>query len=157
MKNFLHYSVSFSPRWGLPLWGICLIALFIACPFGACNSDNPVTNPPSNPNSVSLLYPSDDTTVMGSDRDTVHFNWGYTGTPSKFIWQIDTCNYVNPTFNNFPTKNFTVLNLLNLNPCDTLIAVNHLGHSFALRRAWRVKAIFGRDTIISPYRFIHGR
>ncbi len=136
-----------------------IIYLFLFCFFTFafclnCNSDNPVTNTPSNPNSVSLLYPSDDTSVSVYYNDTVHFNWSYTGTPLKFIWQIDTCNSTNPTFNNFYTTSLPVFNLLNLNPCDTQIAVLHTGYTSALRRAWRIKAIFGRDTIISPYRFI---
>lgn len=127
---------------------IASICLFLF----SCGSDSPVTNNPvnPNPNSVTLLYPSSDTTVQQGSNDTANFKWSFTGTPTKFIWQSDTCTYNDPTFNSFAMENYSVYNPNNFNPFDTTINVP----GSALRIAWRIKAIFDTDTIITPYRFI---
>lgn len=117
-----------------------------------CGNDT-VTNNPTNPgtqNSITLLYPSNDTVIPWLTNDSATFSWSFTGTPTKFIWQSDTCKTTEPTFNSPLLTNYPVYNPQNHNPVDTTIDPPN----YYFRIAWRVKAIFGNDTITTPYRYM---
>lgn len=118
---------------------ICVSCLTLLCAIFIASCGNDTTNNPVNPgtsNSVTLKYPSDDTTVQNY-RD-VNLSYIATNSPQYYRIQIDT-NI------NFPSP------LRNIQTTDTSLVV---GPPFTSPHYfyWRVYAKYSNDSVVSQTR-----
>jgi hypothetical protein len=114
----------------------CLFALIIFI-FGGCKDDaNPTTTGGPSANSVTLLTPADDTTIVRITGGQTLFSWSATGTPNHYFVQGEYQDTVfNPYSGGIVTTNSFTINHSNWMPGWYI---------------WRVWAVYGSDSVVSP-------
>jgi hypothetical protein len=117
----------------------CFFALILTATEGCKDDANPTTTGGPSANSVTLLTPANDTTIVKIPGGTITFSWSATGSPNHYLLQSHVGTDTNfGTIGEVVTSNSWTHNLS--------------GYIAGYQYSWRVWAIYGADSVVSPVR-----